>query len=92
MAFTQAATFGEEWSDERIKSHLNRQAPDGENSDFNALYVAYKHMRASDFGRFLVFFKADGRDINAVNSQGKSFLEVVREHPHANDFVKLLTA
>ena len=58
MAFTQPANFNEEWSDERVKSYLNHQAPDGDNPDFNVLYVAYKHMRAADFARFLVFFKA----------------------------------
>ena len=45
MAFTQPANFNEEWSDERVKSYLNHQAPDGDNPDFNVLYVAYKHMR-----------------------------------------------
>lgn len=92
MAFTQPTTFNEEWTDERVKSYLNRQAPSGENSDFNALYVAYKHMRATDFARFLVFFKADNRDLNASNAQGKSFLELIKEHPNASEFVEILSA
>ena len=58
MAFNQPATFNELWSDERIKGYLHRQPPVGENADFNALYNAYKHMRATDFERFLVFFTA----------------------------------
>lgn len=33
MAFAQPATFNEHWSDERVKSYLNRQAPAGENAD-----------------------------------------------------------
>jgi hypothetical protein len=92
MALSQPANFNEEWSDERIESYLNRHTPNGDNPDFNALYVAYKHMRAADFARFLVFFKAAGRDVNALNTQGKSFLELVKEHPHASEFVKILSA
>jgi len=90
MAFAQPATFDEQWDDERVKSYLNRQAPAGENADFNALYVAYKHMRPADFARFLVFFKAEGRNVNALNAQGKSFLSLVQEHPTSVDFVALL--
>ncbi|HQV22519.1 MAG: PA4642 family protein [Moraxellaceae bacterium] len=92
MAFAQPATFNEQWSDERVKSYLNRQAPTGENADFNALYIAYKHMRPADFERFLVFFKADGRDVNAKNAQGLTFAELIKQHPHAREFVALLDA
>lgn len=90
MALSQPATFNEEWSDERVKSYLNRHTPIGENADFNALYVAYKHMRPTDFARFLVFFKADSRDVNAKNNQGKTFLDLVKEHPYASEFVQIL--
>lgn len=92
MAFTQPATFNEQWSDDRVKSYLNRHAPVGENEDFNALYIAYKHMRPTDFARFLVFFKAEGRDVNAKNAQSKTFAELVSEHPHASEFVQILAA
>lgn len=92
MAFAQPATFNEHWSDERVKSYLNRQAPAGENADFNALYIAYKHMRPADFERFLTFFKAEGRDVNAKNAQGITFLELVQQHAHAHEFVALLKA
>lgn len=91
MAFTQPATFDELWSDERVKSHLLHQPPAGENADFNALYTAYKHMRASDFARFIDFFLAEGRDLHAKNSNGKSLLELVKEHPESNAFVVLLS-
>lgn len=91
MAFTQPATFDELWSDERVKSYLLRQPPVGEDADFNVLYTAYKHMRANDFARFVDFFLAEGRDLHAKNANGKSLLELVKEHPESNAFVVLLS-
>lgn len=92
MALTQPAKFGEEWNDERVKSYLNRQPPAGESADFNVLYNAYKHMRANDFERFLVYFLAEGRDINAQNPDGKTMLDLAKEHPTSAEFVAVLTA
>lgn len=92
MAFNQPATFDEQWDDERVKSYLNRQAPCGENADFNALYIAYKHMRPADFARFLVFFKAENRDIHAQNTQGQRFIDLVQTHANSSEFIQLLTA
>jgi hypothetical protein len=90
MALSQPARFGEDWSDERVKGYLNRQAPDGDNADFHVLYTAYKHMRAFDFERFVGFFLAAGRDLNARNSDGMTLLELVRQHPAAADIVAIL--
>ncbi|PTQ88287.1 PA4642 family protein [Agitococcus lubricus] len=92
MALTQPAKFGEEWNDERVKSYLNRQPPLGENADFHVLYNAYKHMRANDFERFLVYFLAEGRDLHAVNTEGKSIVDLAKEHPNSAEFVTVLTA
>jgi hypothetical protein len=47
-------------------------------------------MRPADFARFLVFFKAEGRNVNALSAQGKSFLSLVQEHPTSVDFVTTL--
>ena len=91
MAFNQPATFDELWSDERVKGYLHHQPPAGENADFNALYNAYKHMRATDFERFLVFFTAEGRDIHALNPDGKTMVGLMKTHPVSLDFVTLLS-
>lgn len=90
MGVTQPARFGEDWSDERVKSYLNREAPSGENPDFHLLMTAYKHMRAYDFERFIGFFRAAGHDVNAVGSEGLTMLATVKTHPKSEDFVKIL--
>lgn len=92
MGVSQPARFGEDWSDERVRGYLNRPAPAGENPDFHVLVTAYKHMRPHDFERFISFFKAAGRDLNARNGQGLTLLEIVRTHARSGEFVKILEA
>lgn len=90
MGVSQPARFGEDWSDERVKSYLNQLPPAGENADFHALMTAYKHMRAGDFERFVVFFQAAGRDIKACDREGKTLLERIRTHSRSIDFAHIL--
>lgn len=90
MSVSQPARFGEEWSDERVRGYLDRLPPAGVNADFHVLYTAYKHMREDDFARFLGYFEAAGRDVGARGSDGRSLLDIVREHPQAAGFAQLL--
>lgn len=90
MSVSQPAKFGESWSDERVRGYLDRQPPAGTNADFHVLHTAYKHMREEDFERFLAYFKAEGRDVSARNPDGRSLLDLVREHPQSQIFVALL--
>ena len=90
MALSQPTTFNEEWNDERIHSYLNRQAPVGENADFNVLYVAYKHMRPTDYERFLTAFSAQGRDLHATNGQGLTISQLISQHPSSTEFLDVL--
>ncbi|MDP2227776.1 MAG: PA4642 family protein [Moraxellaceae bacterium] len=89
---SQPARFGEDWSDERVRGYLDRQPPAGENADFSALMTAYKHMRGIDFERFTGFFVAAGRDLSAKGPDGRSLLDIVREHPKSAEFVQILEA
>lgn len=91
MALSQPATFNEEWSDERVFAYLSQLPPAGENADFHVLYHAYKHMRPSDYQRLLMRFVADGRDLNAKNSQGQRIHDVIATFPrHSEAFLDLL--
>lgn len=90
MGVSQPARFGEDWSDERVRAYLDRQPVQGENADFHVLMTAYKHMRAHDFERFLGFFIAAGRDLNATNPDGQTLLALVRTHVQSAEFVTLL--
>ncbi|MBW7471795.1 PA4642 family protein [Marinobacter sp. M216] len=83
--------IGEEWSDERVKSFLAIEPYDtAKNPDFNALLKAYQAMRAGDFERFIGFFVEAGRDLNAVNENGETILDIISEHRRSVDYARAL--
>lgn len=90
MGVSQPARFGEDWSDERVKAYLDRQPVDGESADFHVLMTAYKHMRDHDFERFLGFFVAAGRDLDATNPGGQTLLAIVKTHAQSAGIAMLL--
>lgn len=79
----------EEWSDERVKSHLPSQSSVKE-SDYTAMLKAYRAMRADDFERFVGFFVADGGDLNATDEAGETFLDHVSQHRKGADYARAL--
>jgi len=81
------------WDDERIQSFLHKPVMGDERSeDYSALLFAYRSMRAEDFARFLEFFTAAGRDINALSNNGETLLALIEPHRHAAPFRQALTA
>ncbi|TQV80157.1 hypothetical protein FKG94_10845 [Exilibacterium tricleocarpae] len=84
--------LGETFDDERIKTFLQLQPSDDLDADFHVLEKAYRGMKADNFTTFLKFFLESGRNINATNQDGKTFLQVVKHHRLAEDYVTALTA
>ncbi|MEC7729171.1 MAG: PA4642 family protein [Pseudomonadota bacterium] len=83
--------IGEEWSDERVRSFLAIQPWDAaENPDFNALLKAYQAMRAEDFERFIGFFVAEGRYLNAAGPDGETILDLISRHRRSVDYARAL--
>jgi len=82
--------LGEVFDDERIRTFLDYDAPQGIDADFHVLEKAYRGMRAENFQTFLKFFTAAERNINATNQQGQSLLDIASTHRHAEDYVAAL--
>ncbi|OEY66150.1 PA4642 family protein [Marinobacter sp. X15-166B] len=83
--------IGEEWSDERVKSFLATTPYDSaDNPDYFALVKAYRAMRAEDFERYVGFFVAAGRDLNAVNADGQTILDHISEHARGTAYARAL--
>lgn len=82
--------LGEVFDDERIKAFLEYVPPEGVDGDFHVLEKAYRGMRDENFFTFLKFFTQAGRNINAVNPQGRTILEIVSSHRHAEDYITAL--
>ena len=72
--------LGEVFDEDRIRSFLQATAPEGVDEDFDLLEKAYRGMKAENFETFLTFFKEAGRDLNAKNPAGQSFLASIESH------------
>src|SRR5690554_7884622 len=79
----------EEWSDERVKSHLP-SSPKEEGADYTALLKAYRAMRAEDFERFVGFFVEAGGDLNATDEAGETLMDLVSQHRKGVDYARAL--
>ncbi|WP_461517001.1 PA4642 family protein [Porticoccus sp.] len=84
--------LGEVFDDERIKSFLQYEAPEGVNPDFHILEKAYRGMMAENFETFIKFFLEAGHDINATNPDGNTLFAIASQHRHAEDYVDVLKA
>lgn len=84
--------LGEYFDDERIKTFLNYEAYGDINPDYHVLEKAYRGMIAENFAAFIAFFIDAGRDINAKNPQGDTFLETIRQQRCAEKYVDALIA
>lgn len=83
--------IGEEWSDERVRSFLDLSPWDKNlNPDHFVLVRAYESMRAADFERFIGFFVAEGRDLNAEDGHGQTLLDRVSQHARSVDYARAM--
>jgi hypothetical protein len=84
--------LGEIFDDARIKTFLNYVAPVGINPDYHLLEKAYRGMRGENFATFVKFFVEAGKDINAVGPEGKTFLQTIKTHRSAEEYILALEA
>ncbi len=87
---SQPKVEGEQWSDERIKDFLTLKPLDGEHPDYHVLHQAYQHMTPEFFARFVPFFVAAGRDLNARSLQGETMLERISQHRRSEAYAAIL--
>ena len=82
--------LGEVFDDERVKGFLQIEDRQGINSDFLRLERAYRGMNIDNFTTFVKFFVEQGCDLNAANENGKTFLQIISQHRHAQDYIDSL--
>ena len=82
--------FGGEWSEEQLREFLSIESFDGTDPDYLAVIRAYRHMEAPTFARFVELFKAEGRNLNAVNLDGVSILGTVGSHARRESYAEIL--
>lgn len=88
----KAKVVGEHFDDDRIRTFLHVEPYGNLDPDYCALEKAYRGMSAENFATFVRFFVEAGRNINVSNGEGKSFLQVIKTHRHAEEYVDALEA
>ncbi len=88
----KAKVLGENFDDARIRTFLNVEPYGNLSRDYCALEKAYRGMNAENFATFARFFVEEGRDINADNGEGKTFLQAISSHRHAEEYIAALKA
>lgn len=84
--------IGETFDDERIQSFFSYPAPDGIDQHFHWLEKAYRGMREENFATFVKFFVERGYDLNAPGPDGRTFLQTIKDHRMADEYIKALKA
>lgn len=79
--------IGEPMTDEQVAAFLQARPYTGESTELHILTRAYRGLRAHDFERFLVMFKAQGFDLDATDAQGGTFLQSISGHVQAQAYV-----
>ena len=77
MANEKAKVIGEELDETKVARYLDMQPAGDENADFHVLTKAYRGLPPEPFGRFLDLFVAAGRNINAKDAHGRTFLSSI---------------
>lgn len=84
------AVIGQSWSDEHLHSLLDLQPPAGVSADHHVLLQAYRSMIAEDFRRFVDYFIAAGRNLDATSPRGESVMQIISRHRKAEEYLAAL--
>jgi len=84
--------IGDEIGDESIKLFLQPEPADDTPPSLHKLIKAYRGLRIDDFERFLGFFVAAGYDLDARNSKGQSFVDLIADQRPAAPYIELIEA
>ncbi|WP_019408554.1 PA4642 family protein [Pseudomonas psychrophila] len=84
--------IGDEIGDEQVKLFLDFEPVDATSPSHHKLIKAYRGLRIDDFGRFLVFFKEAGYDLDGKDEHGQTFVEVIKDQRNADEYIELIEA
>ena len=84
--------LGEHFDDDRIRTFLNVEPYGDLEHDYCALEKAYRGMRGENFVTFVKIFVDAGKDLNALGPDGKTFLQSIKAHRNAEEYVVPLEA
>jgi len=77
-------------NDDKVRRFMLLEPSNGEERDFHILISAYRGLNEADFERFITFFKEDNLNINSTNREGKTILQVIKNHVHSQNYINSL--
>jgi hypothetical protein len=80
----------EQRSDDQLRFFLGVLPPAGVDADFHVLEIAYRNMKPDEFERFIGFFKAEGRNVQAKNPAGETIAQVLTQHRLGTAYIAVL--
>lgn len=90
MANEKPKVIGEALDESKVARYLEMQPANDENVDFHVLTKAYRGLPPEPFGRFLDMFIAAGRNINACDKHGRTFLASIVNHSGQPGYVDIV--
>lgn len=84
------AVEDEQRTDAQLRFFMDVQPPAGVDADYHVLEIAYRNMKPDEFGRFMGFFRAAGRNVQATNPHGETIVQVIRQHGHGAAYLAVL--
>ncbi len=84
--------IGDAISDEAIKVYLGVEPADATPPALHKLIKAYRGLRVDDFERFLGFFREAGYTLEARDTSGKDFIELIQDQRQAEPYIELVRA
>lgn len=84
--------FGGQWSEEQLKEFAEVKSYDGTDCDFLALKKAYQYMTAEAFAEFVEVFKQQGKNLEAQNLDGQTFVQYLQAHAQSEEYARVLNS
>ena len=76
--------------DDKVRRFMLLEPRDGEEKNFHILLMAYRGLNEVDFERFITFFREDNLNINSTNREGKTILQVIKNHVRSQSYINSL--
>jgi hypothetical protein len=80
----------EQRSDDQLRFFLSVLPPEGVDKDYHVLEIAYRNMKPDEFERFIGYFKAEGRNVQAKNPAGETIAQVLAQHRLGKTYIAVL--
>jgi len=84
--------FGGDWTEAQLREFIKVESHDGTDPDYIAVIRAYRHMVPATFQQYINLFVAEGHNVNAQDTEGRSLLATIANHTQGAEYAEILKA